>query len=143
MISSNPKQVLLLRTDLAAKVGRVEALLLSQLDYWLERTHNFAAGRFWVYNTEAEWARQLGVSVSSIHRASQSLERQGLIVRQRHNRLAYDQTLSYSVCYDALGRLGFPGGRRGFVAGQETPSADPWDRPLADDELYAETEAGA
>ncbi len=129
MIGTNPEQLVLLRVDLAAKVGRVEALFLSQLDYWLERTHNFYDGRFWVYNTEAEWARQLGVSVSSIHRASLHLERKGLILRQRHNRIAYDHTLSYSICYDQLRELGFEAGRRGFVSGHGKAEPDTWDRP--------------
>lgn len=129
MIGTNPEQLILLRVDLAAKVGRVEALFLSQLDYWLERTHNFYDGRFWVYNTEAEWARQLGVSVSSIHRASLELEKQGLILRQRHNRIAYDHTLSYSICYDHLRKLGFEAGRRAFVSGHGGTEHDPWDKP--------------
>ena len=129
MIGTNPEQLILLRVDLAAKVGRVEALFLSQLDYWLERTHNFYDGRFWVYNTEAEWARQLGVSVSSIHRASLELEKQGLILRQRHNRIAYDHTLSYSICYERLRELGFEAGRRVFVSGHEKINSDPWDKP--------------
>ena len=141
MIQSNPEQLLLLRVDLAERVGRVEALFLSQLDYWLERTHNFAEGRLWVYNTEAAWARQLGVSVSSIHRATLRLEQQGLIVRQRHNRRSYDQTLSYSLCYDALGRLGFPAGRSGFVYGHGKAVPDAWDRPLVAEDIGEEEEA--
>ena len=143
MIHSDPKQVLLLRVDLAAKIGRVEALLLSQLDYWLERTYHFHDGRFWVYNTEAAWAGQLGVSVSSIHRASQHLEQQGLILRKRYNRRAYDQTLSYSLCYDTLCKLGFPAGRQGVVAGTGKTAEDPWDRPLSAMDFYAETGAEA
>ena len=42
MIVTDRKKVLVLRLDLAQQIGRNEALLLSQIDYWLERTHNFA-----------------------------------------------------------------------------------------------------
>ncbi|SHK49276.1 hypothetical protein SAMN05216582_105128 [Selenomonas ruminantium] len=127
MIGMDRKNTIILRLDLAAKVGRTEALLLSQLDYWLGHTHNFAQGRFWVYNTEAEWGRQLGVSSSSIKRAAAHLEKMGLIVRARHNRSAYDRTLSYSLCYDKLRALGIDA-RPQERLGQK-PGADPWDRP--------------
>lgn len=132
MIGTDKKQLVLLRLDLAGMVGRTEALLLSQLDYWLEHTHNFAAGRFWVYNTEAEWARQLGVSKASIRRACRHLEEQGLIMRARHNRNAYDRTFSYSLCYERLREMGFAAGRRGIVSVHKDGGADPWDRPVDD-----------
>lgn len=124
MIGMDRKNTLILRLDLAAKVGRTEALLLSQLDYWLGHTHNFAQGRFWVYNTEAEWGRQLGVSATSIKRAAAHLEQMGLIVRARHNRSAYDRTLSYSLCYDKLQALGIEARPGNFW---QASGADPWD----------------
>lgn len=127
MIGMDRKNTVILRLDLAAKVGRTEALLLSQLDYWLGHTHNFAQGRFWVYNTEAEWGRQLGVSASSIKRAAAHLEALGLIVRARHNRSAYDRTLSYSLCYDKLQALGIEARPQAGVASRA--DADPWDSP--------------
>ena len=130
MISGDKRRIVVLRLDVAEKVGRLEALLLSQIDYWLERTHHFYQGRFWVYNTEAEWGRQLGVSVASIKRAAASLEKQGLILRTRLNGKAYDRTLSYTICYEKLRAWGFTAGRRGVIA-REKPAVV-WDRP--DDE---------
>ena len=130
MIGGDNRRVVVLHLDMAEKIGRLEALLLSQIDYWLERTHHFARGRFWVYNTEAEWGRQLGVSAASIKRAAASLERQGLILRTRLNGKAYDRTLSYSICYERLRDLGFRAGRRGFFG--VTEKADSWDRPEED-----------
>lgn len=112
--------------DMAVKIGRVEALLLAQIDYWLERTHNFVSGHFWVYNTMAEWGRQLGVSESAVKRAAAHLEQLGLIERRRLNRFAYDRTLSYTICYEKLREMGFHAGRRSRTA-RET--ADPWDKP--------------
>lgn len=120
------RQVILLHVDMAAKIGRVEALLLTQIDYWLERTHNFVSGHFWVYNTMAEWSRQLGVSESAVKRAAARLEKMGLIERRRLNRFAYDRTLSYTICYEKLREMGFEAGRRSLAA-QEM--ADPWDKP--------------
>ena len=141
MISGDNNRVVLLRLDMAEKIGRLEAMLLSQIDYWLEHTHNFADGRFWVYNTESEWGRQLGVSAASVKRAAARLEKQGLILRRRLNGKAYDRTLSYSICYEKLRDLGFRAGRRGFW--QLPDKVSVWDRPAEAAETWSEGEDNA
>ena len=144
MIVTDRKKVLVLRLDLAEQVGRTEALLLSQIDYWLERTHHFAAGRFWVYNRVADWAAQLGISVSRAKEAARSLERQGLILRRHMGRHPYDRTLSYTICYERLREMGFTAGRQGAwgreLMGQAKRAADVWDRPLSAAEDCEEAE---
>lgn len=119
-------RVVLVHVDMAVKLGRVEAMLLSQLDYWLERKGRFDEGHFWVYNTMAEWGRQLGVSESGIKRAVLHLEKLGLILRRRMNRLGYDRTLSYTICYEKLQEMGFAARWRSPA---EQEADDPWDRP--------------
>lgn len=132
MIATDRKKVLVLRLDLAQQIGRTEALLLSQIDYWLEHTHNFAQGRFWVYNSVAAWAEQLGLSESRTKLAAASLERQGLILRRRLSRRPYDRTFSYTICYDRLREMGYAAGRRGnFGRELADRKADPWDKPWA------------
>ena len=77
MIRGNGR-VVMVHVEMAAQIGRMESMLLAQIDYWLERSGHFVDGHFWVYNTLEEWARQLGVSGSAIKRAAQSLESRGL-----------------------------------------------------------------
>jgi hypothetical protein len=132
MIVTDRKKVLVLRLDLAQQIGRNEALLLSQIDYWLERTHNFAQGRFWVYNSVAAWAKQLGISVGRVKLAASNLELQGLILRRRLSSHPYDRTFSYTICYERLRQMGYEAGRQGNF-GRELAGgkADPWDKPWA------------
>ena len=130
MIATDRKKVLVLRLDLAQQIGRTESLLLSQIDYWLEHTHNFAQGYFWVYNSLGDWAQQLGISASRVKLAAANLERQGLIIRRRLSRRPYDRTFSYTICYERLREMGYAAGRRGnFGRELAAKSADPWDKP--------------
>ena len=126
MIRGNGR-VVVVHVEMAAQIGRMESMLLAQIDYWLERSGHFVDGHFWGYNTLEEWARQLGVSGSAIKRAAQSLEKQGLILRRHLARAPYDRTLSYTICYERLREMGFSAGRRSLSARE---SADPWDRPF-------------
>lgn len=130
MIAAAKDRVVVLHLDLAARIGRTEALLLAQIDYWLERSHKFSGGRFWVYNTLEEWGRQLGVSASRVKQAARRLEEMGLIERRRLNRAPYDRTLSYTICYGKLREMGFAAGRRAAAPAK----ADPWDMPLGEAE---------
>lgn len=130
MIDPGKGGVVRLYVDMAAKIGLAEALLLSQIDYWLERTHRFVSGHFWVYNTLEEWGRQLSLSPYQVKKAACHLEKMGLIERRRLNRAAYDRTLSYTICYDRLREMGFGAGRRGVIMKAE--GIDPWDRPESD-----------
>lgn len=139
MIRGNGR-VVMVHVEMAARIGRIEAMLLAQIDYWLERSGRFVDGHFWVYNTMGEWARQLGVSESAIKRAAQRLEKQGLILRRHLARAPYDRTLSYTICYEKLREMGFAAGRRSLSA---KASADPWDRPLAAYGDFADGEDGA
>ena len=125
MISSNGR-VVMVHVDMAVQIGRVEAMLLAQIDYWLERNGRFSGGHFWVYNSMEEWARQLGVSLSAVKRAVLRLEKMGLILRRHMARAPYDRTLSYTICYEKLREMGFTAGRRSLMA---KDAADPWDKP--------------
>ena len=129
MIEKKGERVALYHVDLAARIGRSEALLLAQIDYWLERTHKFVAGDFWVYNTLPEWARQLGLSPSQVKVAAARLEKMGLINRRRLNRTRYDRTFSYTICYAKLREMGFSAGRRAALWQEPGRGGDPWDKP--------------
>ena len=53
-------KTLIVNTDLALVLGDLnEAIILNQLNYWLEinkkADKNFIDGKYWVYNSYAEW----------------------------------------------------------------------------------------
>lgn len=86
--------------------GADPALILQQLNYWLTRSTQYRDGRYWVYNTYAEWHEQFPwISVSTIRRVLVALEGQGLVVTANHNRQKTDRTKWYSIDDDAIGRL--------------------------------------
>ena len=132
MIGSKGR-IVLVHVDMALKIGRIEAMLLSQIDYWLERKGRLVDGHFWVYNTMAEWGRQIGVSESGIKRAVHNLEKLGLIQRRCMNHHGYDRTMSYTICYEKLQEMGFAGKRRSLA---EQEAADPWDKPWVEQDGY-------
>lgn len=86
--------------------GSDPALILQQLNYWLTRSDNYRDGRYWVYNTYAEWHEQFPwISVSTIRRVLVSLEEQGLVVTANHNRQKTDRTKWYTIDDEAIGVL--------------------------------------
>lgn len=135
MITAGTEPVVVLHVDVADKIGMLEALLLAQIDYWVERSHRYKDGHFWVYNTLAEWGRQLSLSPWQVKRAANHLEKLGLIKRRRLNPVPYDRTHSYTVCYEKLREMGFTAGRRGILARE---AGDPWDKPLEDRDFWQE-----
>jgi hypothetical protein len=104
LIDDHPLQVL---PDLAVVVGLNEAIVLQQLHYWIRRSTNTIDGQLWVYNTYEEWQTQFPFwSVSTIQRLFISLEKQGVIISEKHNVQRWDQRKWYRINYDALNGLG-------------------------------------
>jgi hypothetical protein len=86
--------------------GSDRALILQQLNYWLTRSTHFRDGRYWVYNTHAEWQEQFPwMSLSTVRRILLYLEEQGLVVTANYNRQKTDRTKWYAIDDAAIGRL--------------------------------------
>lgn len=85
-----------------------EAIVLNQLNYWIERNkdanRNFRDGHYWVYNSYEAWRKQdFPVwSATKIKRIFTSLEGKGIVLSANYNKLAIDKTKWYTIDYGKL-----------------------------------------
>ena len=104
---------LVLLPKLAAVIGLNEAIFLQQVHYWcqLNQRNNkpTKAGHYWVYQTLEAWRQQLPFwSVMTIRRTVLSLQKQGLLVIETHNKHGRDRTRWYRPNYENITKLQFP-----------------------------------
>lgn len=97
-------------SNLAAEIGLNEAIVLSQLCYWISLNEkagrNFHDGRYWTYNTFEQWQEQFPFwSVRTIKTIFSNLRELGLITVGNHNKSNIDRTNWYAVNEEALSRL--------------------------------------
>lgn len=91
---------------MAAVVGLNEAIVLQQLQYWLDDSIHEHDGRRWIYNTYAEWQAQFPFwSEKTIQRAMKNLIERGLVVMHRFNKQDWDRTNWYAIEYSEVNRL--------------------------------------
>jgi hypothetical protein len=93
---------------LAKLIGLNEALLLQQIHYWISNTKIGIErdGHRWVHNTLDEWAEQFPFfHRNTIHRTLSSLCKKKVALKGKFNKIATDQTLWYTIDYDALNAL--------------------------------------
>jgi hypothetical protein len=106
---------LLVRPELACRIGLNEAIVLQQVHYWLENKRNsvkekdyekertYKNGRFWTYDSYKEWQKQFPFwSVSTIERIFIKLENSGILISDNFNEWSADRTKWYTIDYDAL-----------------------------------------
>lgn len=95
--------------SLAEKIGLNEAILLQQIHFWLNKKKHKKEGRYWVYNTYKEWAKQFPFwSESTIRRTVNSLEKQKLLIVGNFNKLKIDNTKWYTIDYEEVNRMNRP-----------------------------------
>jgi len=91
---------------LAAKIGLDEAIFIQQVHYWLQRSENIQDGYKWVYNSVAEWKKQLKYpSESTIKRTIKHLRDMGLLIVSSYNRKNFDRTNWYRIDYDKFNEI--------------------------------------
>lgn len=106
---------LLVRPELAVRVGLNEAIVLQQIHYWLENKRKstkekdlehertYQQGRFWTYDSYKDWQRQFPFwSVRTVERVFTSLEEKGILISGNFNQWKTDRTKWYTIDYDAL-----------------------------------------
>ena len=95
-----------LESELAAKYGLVEAILLDYFVKWLRynaskgNTYNYRDGRYWVYDSSRKLAKKLNniISEGKIRKSLGCLIDQGLMERSNeYNDKAYDNTFWYTL----------------------------------------------
>lgn len=101
LIDEPPLQVL---PSLAIAIGLNEAIFLQQLHYWLRISKHVYDERIWIYNTHEGWHEQFPFwSVPTIRRVITNLRNLELIITTAaYNKLGFDNTLWYTIDYDAL-----------------------------------------
>lgn len=105
LIEEQPLQVL---PKLAEKIGLNEAIVLQQVHYWLRANRqHFHDGRFWCYNSVRQWKAENFPfwSEDTIKRVLKKLRALGLLLVANFNRLKIDQTLWYTIDYEAVDAL--------------------------------------
>lgn len=106
---------LLVRPELAVRIGLNESIVLQQVHYWLENKRKstkerdlatertYQEGRFWTYDTYEQWQEQFPFwSVSTIERIFKKLEKSGVLISDTFNTWKADRTKWYTIDYDAL-----------------------------------------
>lgn len=96
--------------DLAAKLGLNEAIIVQQLNYWLQINkkagRNLVEGKHWSYNTIKDWHDQLPfLSEKTIKRAIDNLKDKGILVTGNFNKEKFDRTLWYTIDFVVLETL--------------------------------------
>ena len=114
LIEEPPLQVL---PSLALAVGLNEAIILQQMHYWLKikqqasdkYADSFRDGRWWVYNSVAEWQAQFPFwSTDTIQRGITSLRKQGVLTVAQLSHDSRDRTNWYAIDYDKMEALAVP-----------------------------------
>ncbi|QIW89243.1 replication initiation protein [Pseudomonas phage 8P] len=101
----NTKHPIVINPDLARHVGLNEAIILQQLNYWIEATESGVEhdGRRWVYNTQEQWREQFPFwSVDTVKRAFASLKKQRLILVKQLAKQKHDRTNYYAIDHARL-----------------------------------------
>lgn len=92
---------------LAKILGLNEAIVLQQINYWLEinkkKNNNFHEGRYWTYNTISDWQEEFPFwSKDTVNRIFNKLRKMNILITGNYNKLKVDRTLWYSIDYEEL-----------------------------------------
>ena len=90
---------------LAEALGSVdEAIILQQLNYWLQKSTKIHDGKRWVYNTLDAWMSQFPwiKSKTTLKKHLNRLAKQGLVLKGNYNKAGFDRTAWYSIDYHQL-----------------------------------------
>lgn len=87
--------------DLAVQYGILEAVLLNNIWYWVEKNEanemNFFEGRYWTYNSTKAFSKLFPyASQKQIQRALSHLKEEDILMTGNFNKSAYDRTLWYA-----------------------------------------------
>lgn len=100
---------LILLPSVAVVLGVNEALILQQINYWIQASKNEYDNHFWTFNSYNDWRKQFPFwSKETIGRGIRNLERMGLVISTvGPNKRATDRTKWYRINHDVFEEL-FP-----------------------------------
>lgn len=97
---------LILGPRLAAKIGLNEAILLQQLQYWIDKSKNLVNGHIWVYRTYDQWAQEFPFwcrrTIASILK---NLKEKNLIIIGQFSQDKSDRTIWYRLNKEQVDKL--------------------------------------
>ncbi len=105
---------LVIQQGLAKKLGLNKAIVVQQLHYLLkqrkeeDRDRYFHQGKWWVYNTYADWKESFFDfwSVRTVRRIFNALEDEGIFISSSlFNQKSYDKTKWYTIDYQHLDQI--------------------------------------
>ena len=91
--------------ELAKAFGLNEAIVLQQLNYWLNgKSAKLINGRKWIYNSYKQWQEDNFpfFFLSTVRRAIENCEKKGLIITDNFNKAGFDKTKWYSIDYEMV-----------------------------------------
>lgn len=100
--------------DIAKKYGILEAVLLNNMQFWIEKNKankvNYFDGLYWTYNSIKAFSELFPyVSQKQIGLALKHLIDEGILKTGNYNKSSYDRTLWYAIT--EKGKCIFPGGK--------------------------------
>jgi hypothetical protein len=137
--------------SLAKAIGLNEAIVLQQIHYWLQVNakkqsgSHYHEGRYWTYNTAAEWAETFPFwGESTVRRIFASLEKSGIFLKGFFNEKSSDRTKWTSIDYDCLEVIlseNSPHGSKSLAQVEQMGCSDLADQTCSNraDLLYTET----
>ena len=97
------EQPILANKTLAREIGLNEALVLQQINYWIEINkrsgNNYFEGRYWTYNSIRAWHENDFdyMSIDTVKRTFSKLEKMGYLIVGNFNKDPRDKTKWYSI----------------------------------------------
>ena len=94
------KHPIVVNPDLAAGIGLNEAIVVQQLNYWLNsKSAKTIDGKKWIYNTYENWQKDNFPfwSVKTVKRTMRSLEKFEIVLASNFNKAGFDKTKWYSI----------------------------------------------
>ena len=104
---------IVVNTTLANEIGLNEAIVLQQINYWIEINKivgkNYYDGKYWTYNSIKSWHEKnfKFLSVETVRRVFTKLEKSGFIITGNYNKDPRDKTKWYTINDKKLEELYF------------------------------------
>ena len=105
------EQPIVANKTLAREIGLNEALILQQINYWIEINkkfgNNVCDGRYWTYNSIRAWQEKDFdyMSFDTVKRTFAKLEKAGFLLVGNYNKDPRDKTKWYSINTEKLEEL--------------------------------------
>ena len=102
------EQPIVANKTLAREIGLNEALILQQINYWIEINkksgNNFYDGRYWTYNSIRAWQEKDFdyMSFDTVKRTFAKLEKAGFLLVGNYNKDPRDKTKWYTINTEKL-----------------------------------------